>query len=261
MNSKRFQEVSSLLQNFLLAVTKLRDMNGWIWYFALCLDFQLDVTITIEHFEVYNKFYMTKLKDITDKKYQKSRARFMVNCLLWSLRHKNFKAAKLWRRRLNGLLEIHPDSIITDTFTMVRFLESLSLFLLVSYEIVNITQLKAIKKDSKEAIKTIGNALKTTKLFVQRFELLCLHQQMLEKFSNKCVKKLSKLEAKAVKSKDFLILDIIRHTRRTWKRELPPNIERFWINHSLQSGSFGVNELLVPDRVFPYSLPLNLSRV
>lgn len=242
-----------------MAVTKARDMNGWIWYFALCLDVQLDASFTIEHFETCNNFYESKMSGLTDKKYQNSRARFLVNCLLWSLRHKRYNAAKIWKIRLNGLLEIHPDSIITDTFTMLRLFESLSLLLLVSYEFPNFTQLTTVKKESKEVIKLIENALKSTKLFVQRFELLRLHQEMLETFSDKCVKSLTKHEELAVQNKDFLILDIIRHTRRSWKRELPPNIDKFWINHSVQSGSFDFNELLVPDRVIPYSLPLILE--
>lgn len=234
------------------------DKNGLIWYHALSLDFLLDATMTIIPYETCHQFYYSEMTEWDESvDLREASARFYANCLLWNFRHKVYNIAGIWKEKLSVCLkDIQSQSSVHSASTVVRYMEALTLHLVSAIDDENIKLIKHLENELKDVTKS---ASKLSNLSSERFELHELHRQMLIKITDTSLQRIEKLKESAQRNKDFLTLDIIKHTHRLWLGELPLKIENFWINHSTQQRALGVNDLFATDRVFPFSLPLSTS--
>ena len=257
MNLKLFQDASSTLAKFLLHVKSANDKNGLIWYHAMCLDVLLDVTMTILPYETCCEFFEAKITEIPTKSRHEACSRFYANCMLWNMRHGYHVVAKVWKRKLMETFEISRVDSITGTFTGLRLLESLTLEVAFLISTKNSIELKNVENELKFVSKLVTAGVKDSNLFAERLKLHRLHLKLVKTYKTKNLEKLEKLEESAIKSKDFLALDIIKFTQLAWNKKLGQNVRNYWINHSTTFGGISVDQLSNSDRVFTFSLPLN----
>lgn len=253
MNLKRFQELSSMLLKFYVSAKFTNNKSGILWYHALCLDVLLGTSFTIVPYETCNEFYENEIEIFNENCEVEGQARFYVNCLVWNLRRGNRETAKVWKSKLTEVLDINHETSITRTFTKLRFYEALILEFSDAIETKNEKLMKNIENEMKIIRKKLKIEVKIPNFQAERFELLQIFYNKLKNSDENFSEKLENLENSSIKSKDYLALDMIKHTQRLWSHQLPPSIVNFWMNHSTAKTSITFDYLMTSERIFPFS--------
>ena len=83
IGSFRLDEAVDVLQHVKSIANKIASNAGLTWYYALCLDIQLDTGYTIVHYHKCERFYLDRFDtlDINNDVY--ALARFYTNLWLW----------------------------------------------------------------------------------------------------------------------------------------------------------------------------------
>lgn len=237
----------------------MNDKNGMIWYHALCLDVLLDTGFTIVSYEDCSQFYLKEITTIRQDGTPEALSRFFANLLLWSIRHGVFEISQVWLAHLKQFFTMEPHGSLNNVFTGLRVIEALILQLAFAIEDRNIELFTYFDQKLKGLTRIVKIALKVPNCFKERFELQLLHFELVKRFKKKNLKQLKNMKEKAVKNLNYLSLELIKHSERTWKCELTPAIRNFWINHSSKANAISLSQIDFPDRIFPYSLPIPKS--
>lgn len=187
MSLNRYQEAVALLTK-LYSVASYRDeIYGLIWYHALAMDFLLDTGKTLETFENCKKFYFRNVlgREIDDESLQRLQANFLTFSSRQNQHEKN-----AWIKKLETF-KLGEKSSLNQYFTALRLYES---------------------RDFRYGIKS---SLKNTKNIPQflkvRFSLLNIQFESIIMKRNGILKRLDDLKKNAVKSRNFLCIDLIRN--------------------------------------------------
>ena len=256
---KRIQDTNSLLQRFETAMRHMKDKNGLIWYYALCMDVNLDTCFTIVSYEDCCKYYKQEMTTFYQDGTPEARSRFFANLYLWTVRHGIREMAEVWFGHLKQCYLIDANSSLNRFYTGIRVFEAMTIEMVYATDVRNVTKFIYFNDELEALIKTMRLALKVCNCFIERFELHELHFNLVKSFQNDGMKDFKRLERNAVENLNFLSLDIIKHTRRSWTCELAPADQNFWINHSTKAKAMYLDGVAFSDRIFPYSLPIPKS--
>lgn len=236
------------------------NYSGLIWYHALCMDLLIDTSFSIVSYEACYQFYMDEITTFTKDSDVEARSRFYANLWLWNVRQKDFMTSRFWMEKLSACFELETKSSMNNVFTGLRVMEALSLQLEFAIEHGNTgLSLDCHKRELKALIKKLGGAIKINSCFVERFALLKLYSELIIKFDGRKVKKLDNLMGMALKNRNYLLFDIIKHTQRSWRNELSSVNQNFWHIHNFVDNSVNISDFPFIDRIFPFSLPLAKS--
>lgn len=259
MNMKRIQDAYFLLQRFGCAMKFTDDKNGIIWYHALSMDMMMDTSLTIVSYDTCEQYYLNEVTTFHKDGTPESLARFFSNLLLWSIRHRIHEIAQVWMKNLALCFSIEPKSSINNTFTGLRVMEAFTIQLLIADKNRNLDLFQYFNNEMKKIIIMMSLPLKNSKCFVERYELHRIHFDIVKKFKEKRLKELDEILNMALTNKNYCAYDIIKHTQRSWKCELPTNIQDFWINHTSKENEINLSKCSYNDRIFPFSLPIPRS--
>lgn len=240
-------------------MTSSRDMNGLVWYHALCMDLLLDTCYSIKSYDECAQFYNDELVHFQDEGRTEATSRFLANLSLWCARHENHEASQTWIRNLSTCFSLEPKSSMNNMFTGLRVIEGLSLQLVFAIEGRSAVLTRQHDEELQKVVHAMRLTLKVCSRFEERFELHLTHLSLIKNCESDQLKKLAKLSEKAIKSQDYYACDLIKHNLRSWRSELPPAIKHFWAKHSKADDALELTQITYSDRVFPYSLPIPTS--
>lgn len=179
--------------------------------------------------------------------------------LLWSVRHEIYEMTQVWSENFLLSFEIDRNHSVNQTFTGLRVMEALTLQLVHAINDRDSTLFAHFTDEVNKIDKRLSKAVKVSKCFKERFELHRMHFKLVNKFDIKLLKKLDKLKKTAIKSQNFTTFYLLNHMGKVWRGELPAKIEKFWNNHSTKENSLNLQDISLPVRIFPFSLPLPKS--
>lgn len=232
------------------------NLNGLVWYHALSMDLLLETSFTALSYKECDLFFLRNITTIHTDASPEAQSRLFANMLLWSVRHEIYEMSQIWSENLFESFSGDRENSPNQTFTGLRVMEALVLQLVYAIEDRDSTLFVHFDDEIKKIEKQLKSATEISKYFKERFELHRLHFKVVKKFESKSLRKLERLEKMSVKNQNFNASNLIKHTKKLWKRELPDEIEHFWINHSPEVNSLYLNDFSLPERIFPFSLPL-----
>lgn len=237
-------------------MTLAKNMNGLIWYHALSLDLLLETSFTVVSCKDCDLFFLKNITTFHKDSTHEAQSRFFANMLLWSVRHEIYELAQIWSENLLMCFSMERERSINQTFTGLRVMEAFTLQLVYAIADRDSTLFEHFDKEMKKIEIQMEPAVEISKCFRERLELHRLHFRQVKNFESKSLEILERLKSTAIKEQKFNVVNLIGHTAKLWRHELPEFIENFWINHSMKD-SLNLNEISIPEQIFPFSLPLS----
>lgn len=214
-SENRLPEAINILFELKEISEKNTDRSGLIWFYALCLDIQLDTGYTIISYKTCLKFHMDELESnkhfINDLN---SIRRFYSNLLLFCVRRGNWKSGKLWENEFNQIFQFLPEDLDVNVLSALRALEGKLLEFIFAIETRNLIVIVSVEERIKNLIKGIRSSLTIGSSLRIHFAMLKIYYKQIRKFRKGNILKMKKL-VKIAKEQNFpLYEDILNHNIR-----------------------------------------------
>lgn len=261
IKSQRIQDAFVLLKKFENYMRIANNMNGLVWYYALGLDLLMETSFTAVSYKECDLFFLKHLTTFHKVSSSEAQSRFFANMLLWSARHGIYEMVQVWTENLLLSFDIDREKSINQTFTGLRVMEALTLQLVYAIDHRDSTLYAYFNGEVKKIEKRLSVAVEVSKCFKERLELHRIHFKLVKKIDRNSLHKLERLKETSIKNQNFTTFTIINHSQGVWRREYPIEIEKFWINHSTDENPINLIDITLPERIFPFSLPLPQSEI
>ncbi|XP_014609400.1 PREDICTED: adenylate cyclase type 10-like, partial [Polistes canadensis] len=190
MISCRHSEVVSILRDLEFISKNNIDKSGRTWYYAMCVDVQLDIGFTILSYENCKRYYLKEGESMLSLRNPEAERRYFTSMWLWCVRNQEWEASKIWIKK-HFKTDRTDEDIVAATITDLKKLEGL----LISYVYyANKRDVKAIfiMADIKVSFKNIKKMISIVKIAIPRYVLIKAYYYMVRGHKRKAMKILQK---------------------------------------------------------------------
>ncbi|XP_044006022.1 adenylate cyclase type 10-like [Aphidius gifuensis] len=99
------------------------DKSGRTWYYAFCIDLQLEAGITILSFEKCEQYYLEEGNTMIDLLDPEAEKRYFTSMWLWCIRMNKWDAATIWKNRKTSITYPVNDLTVAASITVLKNLE------------------------------------------------------------------------------------------------------------------------------------------
>nr|KAF7425239.1 hypothetical protein H0235_007677 [Vespula pensylvanica] len=257
MLSCRHSEIVSVLRDLEFISKNYMDKSGYTWYYAACVDVQLDIGLTVLSYEHCERYYLKEGEHLFSLRDPEAERRYFTSMWLWCIRNKEWEASKVWLEKKVGKKRSDED-LVAATLTDLKELEGM----LISYVYyMNNYDIKAIDimAQIEVSFQNIKNLLKVVKIVIPRYILMKAYYFMVRGYKKIAIKILHKAKKISSKMNNKLIYGWAVHCKQAWEGKLSPIQQEMW-QQSLITLPSAWDEINANDRkVSFYTLPvLNL---
>ncbi|KAF7398544.1 hypothetical protein HZH66_006441 [Vespula vulgaris] len=128
MLSCRHSEIVSVLRDLEFISKNHMDKSGYTWYYAACVDVQLDIGLTVLSYEHCERYYLKEGEHLISLRDPEAERRYFTSMWLWCIRNKEWEASKVWLEKKVGKKRTDED-LVAATLTDLKELEGM----LISY--------------------------------------------------------------------------------------------------------------------------------
>ncbi|KOC60399.1 Adenylate cyclase type 10 [Habropoda laboriosa] len=125
MISCRHSEVVTELRELEFMSLYDLDKSGRTWYYALCVDVQLDTGLMILSFQECEQYFLREGEQMISQQDPEAERRYFVSMWLWCIRTNQWEAAKVWKGRNVESAPFMDEHIVAATITSLKKLEGL----------------------------------------------------------------------------------------------------------------------------------------
>ncbi|XP_063977452.1 uncharacterized protein LOC135162667 [Diachasmimorpha longicaudata] len=172
MVEKKIEKIVSLMGELESISNSIIDQSGRLWYYAFCIDLQLDCGITITHFNECEKFYQREGEPELHLNDPEAKKRFFTSMWLWCVRMGDWERAIIWKqRRVSINYSIHELNVLTGV-TALKNLEGLIIYYVHKKDSRNSKAMRDTLLEIERQFKIAGKIKRFIKVCIFRYTLL-----------------------------------------------------------------------------------------
>ncbi|KAF7401323.1 hypothetical protein HZH68_007143 [Vespula germanica] len=257
MLSCRHSEIISVLRDLEFISKNYMDKSGYTWYYAACIDVQLDIGLMVLSYEHCERYYLKEGEHLFSLRDPEAERRYFTSMWLWCIRNKEWDASKVWLEKKVGKKKTDED-LVAATLTDLKELEGMLIsyvYYMSNYDVKAIDIMAQIEV----SFQNIKNLLRIVKIVIPRYILMKAYYFMVRGYKKIAIKILHKAKKISFKMNNKLIYGWAVHCKQAWEGKLSPIQQDMW-QRSLIALPSGWDEINANDRkVTFYTLPvLNL---
>ncbi|XP_043285633.1 adenylate cyclase type 10-like [Venturia canescens] len=253
----RHDEVVTLLRELEFISNNDMDKSGRTWYYALCVDFQLEAGITVLPYKKCEQYYQEEGETMINLRDPEAETSYFTSMWLWCVRMEEWEAASIWKSKQMKITNKINEHTIAGSITILRRLEGLLIYYVHKMGKRNAKALETILIDIQKLFKIVEKLLAVVEVIRARYVLMKSYYNMV-KFRTKMAMKLLKRSKKiAVKMDNKLIYEWADHCEKAWTGSLSVLQRDFWKERcdKVSRISWQIVDQK-PRKTIPYTLPL-----
>ncbi|XP_024946802.1 adenylate cyclase type 10 [Cephus cinctus] len=254
--ARRHDEAVSMMRGLEFNCNDDVDKSGRTWYYALCVDIQLETGLTILPYRKCEQYYQEQGQTMINLRDPESEKRYFTCMWLWCIRTEHLEAAIVWKTEMINACNVASEFSIATSFTATKRLEGL----IISYvHKINSRNIKAIGHlivEIKKQFKVINKIIKVIKIIYPRYNLLKAYYHMVHSRKKLGMKYLQRSKTLAIKMENIMIYEWASHCEKVWTGAINSIQCDMWKENVTKEKIVGWHEIDTRSNVVPYSLPL-----
>ncbi|CAK9807130.1 Adenylate cyclase type 10 [Anthophora plagiata] len=221
MISCRHSEVVTQLRELEFVSHYDLDKSGRTWYYALCIDVQLDTGLMILSFEACEQYFLREGEQMISQQDPEAERRYFTSMWLWCIRTSQWEAAKVWKGRNVENSPFMDEHIVAATITALKKLEGLLILYVHKINSRN-TNVSVTIAEVKSTFKDVKKITKIVRIVMPRYMLLRAYYWMIRSQKSRAMKRLKKLKKICLKMENKLIYTWVLHCEKAWSGGISP---------------------------------------
>lgn len=208
LSQKRISDIQVMLLSFYTVMRHQDDLTGLTWYYAMCLDVLLDTGVTIRSFIECRTFYTNKFDQLPLQGDNEAIARLYANLCLFCARTNRWHFTSIFK---STKFESSKHKTCVNILTDLRVLETKILNIMRMIETRNMDGVKRLKDEIRLLEGNIKEALKISKFYTARFNLLDTYFYQIVSFSEENVSFMEEIKRISLETGSFIVHDMAHH--------------------------------------------------
>ncbi|KAL2712439.1 adenylate cyclase type 10-like, partial [Vespula squamosa] len=221
-----YSEIVSTLRELEFISRTHVDKSGRTWYFAACVDVQLDIGLMVLPYQECERYYLKEGEHLSLRGSEAER-RYFTSMWLWCIRNKEWEASKVWLKKKVEKKRADED-LVAATLTDLKELEGM----LISYVYyVSNYDIKAIDimTQIEASLKNIKSLTRIVEIVIPRYILMKAYYFMVRGYKKMAIKILQKATKISDKMNNKLIYGWAMHCKQAWEGKLSPLQQDMWL--------------------------------
>ncbi|KAK6642543.1 hypothetical protein RUM43_004045 [Polyplax serrata] len=227
----RLAEAASLLHELEFTSQLDSDKTSRIWYYALCLDFQLDTGFTVIPYEMCQIFVREEEENFVTLRDPRSKNRIYTSLWLWCIRYDEWEHSKSYSKTLKNCDMINERETPCSVYTRLKRLEGFLITLVHRMDIKNIYAITSTYAEIHALMTKLEKDIQLVKLLKPRFLLLKAYYRQIRYRDDSCFRILNQALSMAEKMQDKNTYEWIVHLQMVWSNAISPIQRDYWIEH------------------------------
>ncbi|KAK9876031.1 hypothetical protein WA026_011146 [Henosepilachna vigintioctopunctata] len=254
LRKMHIREMISMMHELEYFANELDDIWGRLWYYSLCVIFNLETGYTFLPFNAVESFYTVEAEKLSTKKYI-AKAMLMVMMWLWYIRNNYWEAASIFDKDVSNLMNYQ---IMNNKYACgcIYVLEGKLLSLVNKINKRSISGKAKVKKDVKRLFKKLHKAKSFAPTITSRLYHLEAYYAFIIKNEDKMKKMIQKARTSSIKLGLDLEIVHMDHSEKSWNKEISTVVRDFWKNHCSSSTCISYNDIDFENvKIYSFSYP------
>ncbi|XP_046753179.1 LOW QUALITY PROTEIN: adenylate cyclase type 10-like [Diprion similis] len=258
----QYSDVVSMLNEMDTLANEDADKAGRTWYYALCVDLQLEFGLSVISFRKCEQYYQEAGSTIISFRNPHAEKQYFTNMWLWCVRNDDWEAAAVWGSKIPPIFFDYNADTTSDLLVALKKLEGLLILYVHRVDTKNAKANLLTHKEIRSLFKVIHTAVRPKSIAAPRFLLLRAYYKMIRNRTAAGMKLVQESQKLAFAQKNKMIHQWAIHCAKVscfqvWNGAINPIQRDFWKEHCTLNSVLDWHEVDMNScKVVPFSLPL-----